>query len=122
MHAYDNQLANTAAARMKKGLPSNAGPVSQLDDYYVINTNPHFSMNKRTLCQKSFTDFIYVTNVTEVKAYLNGLYRVVYDSIDKIYGDERQILNKSHRVIYKTMKDKKKIIFEIFSHYRPYLI
>lgn len=79
-------------------------------------------MNKRTLCQKSFTDFIYVTNVTEVKAYLNGLYRVVYDSIDKIYGDERQISNKSHRVIYKTMKDKKKIIFEIFSHYRPYLI
>lgn len=80
MHVYDNQLANAPAARTKKGLPRNAGPVSQLDGMYcVIDTHSGFDMNKRTLCQRSFTDFVYMTNVTEVKAYLSSLYRYVYD-------------------------------------------
>ncbi len=123
MHVYDNQLANTAAMRMKKGFFRDTGPVLQLDGMYcVIDTRSDFDMNKRTLCQRSFTDFVYMTNVTEVKAYLNSLYRHVYDSLDRIYGDEQRISNKLHHAVYKTMKDKGKMISETLRRNRPYMI
>lgn len=123
MHVYDNQLANTPDVRVKKGISCNIGPVSQLDGMYcVIDTHSGFDMNKRTLCQRSFTDFVYVTNVTEVKAYLSSLYRHVYDLLDKFYGDEHLILGKNHRAVYKTMKDKKIMITETLRRNRPYMI
>ena len=123
MHVYDNQLANAPAARAKKNLPRNAGPVSQLDGMYcVIDTHSGFDMNKRTLCQRSFTDFVYMTNVTEVKAYLSSLYRYVYDWLDKFYGDEHLISGKIHLVVYKTMRDKGRMITEALRRNRPYMI
>ena len=63
-----------------------------------------------------------MTNVTEVKAFLNGLYGHVYDSLDLIYGKERLNANINHHIIYRIMKDKRKMIAETLNHYRPFMI